>query len=181
MSFSLSLTKQTFTCAFFTLHSNSLRDILRLHQHCGLFAERQHETVASQMCSLKKNNKNNSVQKIRAMSPTPDSESVLVMSQLLNFGELSDGGDGGTASLREGSGDREAGQEASFRSFKEELGYYAADFDLFFFLCRGKGYGVEQKTSTPGCKLILKNCFYFCDWFFHSLTQNKPTVTQVLC
>lgn len=32
---------------------------------------------------------------------------------------------------------------------------------------------MEQETSTPECKLILKNCFYFCDWFFHSLTHSK--------
>lgn len=32
----------------------------------------------------------------------------------------------------EGSGEREAGQEASFSSFKEELGYYAADFDFIY-------------------------------------------------
>lgn len=58
----------------------------------------------------------------------------------------------------------------------EELGAHAADFD-FFRGMGGRGEGriwvVELKTSTPECKLILKNCFYFCDWFFHSLTHSK--------
>lgn len=54
VSFSLSLTKQTFKCTFLTLHFKSLCDILCLHQHCGLFAEWQYEMITSQMCSLKK-------------------------------------------------------------------------------------------------------------------------------
>lgn len=32
---------------------------------------------------------------------------------------------------------------------------------------------MEQKTSTLESKLILKNCVYFCDWFFHLLTHSK--------
>lgn len=52
--FSVSPTKQTFRSALFTLHFNSPRDSLCLDQHCGLFAERQRERVASRRCSLKK-------------------------------------------------------------------------------------------------------------------------------
>lgn len=64
-------------------------------------------------------------------------------------------------------------------SSEEELGAQAADFGFLGGCGGGEGEGreriwvVEQKTSTLESKLILKNCVYFCDWFFHLLTHSK--------
>lgn len=146
MSFSLRLTKHTFKYSFFTFHFNSLCDILCLHQHWGWCAEWQHETGTSQMCSLK-NNRNSSVQKIRAMWPSPDSQSTLRCPNSAKLERV--GGRPQNHRAREGG---RPGQEASFpRFFKKKQ---AADFDCF-------GRGGEGEN------------FYFWEWFFHSFTHKK--------